>query len=286
MPVSCHLMPWKQDFDLALTETEALGYRTCEPALRFVRPYASDPDGFRKRLAGHGLSISALYEAYCFTDDAADEATAVACFTDVAKLVKMCGGNVIVIGPGMTRSRGLGPPTSTGLRRAARVMDEVARRCADLGVKACLHPHLWSEIENETEVVAVMDESEALLLCPDTAHLLGAGIDPVALVERYPDRIGHVHLKDLTVGGDLRADPDVNYFGGLPPFCELGKGSVDLRAFVRCLRRIDYQGWVTVELDMSDRPYESLAICRDYLVTQLELALDEAPSTISGEAIT
>jgi inosose dehydratase len=286
MPVSCHLMPWKQDFELALIETQALGYRACEPSLRFVRPYASDPEGFRQRLAGHGLSISALYEAYCFTDDAADEATAVACYTDVAKLVTMCGGDVVVIGPGMTRSRGLEPPTSTGLRRAARVMDEVARRCADLGVKACLHPHLWSEIQDETEVVAVMDEGEALLLCPDTAHLLGAGIDPVALVERYPDRIGHVHLKDLTVDGDLRADPDAVYLGGLRPFCELGEGSVDLKAFVRCLRRIDYQGWVTVELDISDTPYDSLAMCRDYLVTQLELTLDGPASIISGEAIT
>ncbi len=132
MPVSCHLMPWKQDFELALTETQALGYRACEPALRFVRPYASDPEGFRERLAGHGLSISALYEAYYFTDEPADEATAVACYSDVAKLVTMCGGDVVVIGPGMTRGGKLSRPHRQVCKNEqARVMDEVARRSAD-----------------------------------------------------------------------------------------------------------------------------------------------------------
>ena len=30
---------------------------------------------------------------------------------------------------------------------------------ADLGVKACLHPHLWGEVQDEQEILAVMDEA-------------------------------------------------------------------------------------------------------------------------------
>ena len=63
---------------------------------------------FKCASPGTVYSPPALYEAYYFTDDAADEdRSAVACYSDVAKLVTMCGGDVVVIGPGMTRSRGL-----------------------------------------------------------------------------------------------------------------------------------------------------------------------------------
>ena len=222
MPVSCHLMPWKQDFELALTETQALGYRACEPALRFVRPYASDPEGFRKRLAGHGLSISALYEAYCFTDDAADEATAVACYADVAKLVTMCGGDVVVIGPGMTRSRGLEPPTSTGLD--AGVGD--GRGGASLCGPRCQGLPASPPVERDRERDRGRGRHGRVRgssPLPRHGTPTRCGGRPRRPRRALPRPIGHVHLKDLTVGGDLRADPDVHYLGGLLPFCELGR---------------------------------------------------------------
>jgi inosose dehydratase len=267
-------MTWKSDFPRALQETQQLGFRACEPALRFVREYAGDAEKFRARLRTHSLAMSALYESYSFTERDASAEAAVKVYTQVAQLVRVCGGDVVVVGPGMTRSRGLSPPTAAGLRQAARIMTEVADRCADLGVKACLHPHLWSEIQDEREILAVMDEAgDALLLCPDTAHLGGAGVDPIGLVRRYSGRIGHVHLKDLTIGGDLEHNPDATATAGPLPFCELGKGSVNLKGFVECLRDIGYNGWATVELDYSDNPYQSLAICRDYLLSEVGLLL-------------
>ena len=45
------------------------------------------------------------------------------------------------------------------------------------------------------------------------------------------------------------------------------------------------QGWVTVDLDTSDAPRDFSTICRDYLVTRQELAVDGPATTISNHAI-
>ena len=88
--------------------------------------------------------------------------------------------------------------------------------------------------------------------CPDTAHLAAGGGDPAALIRRYPDRIRHVHLKDL------RSDP----FGWLP----LGQGVLDFADIMRAVRETGYDSWLIVELDDYDGdPREAAEISKTYL---------------------
>jgi inosose dehydratase len=279
MAVSCHLITWGSDFEDALRDVAGLGFHGCEPALRFVRPYASDPSAFADLLGRHGLALSALYETGAFTDGGLDPADAVDRYVAVAELVRSCGSDVVVIGPAMSRSSGT--PSRDGLARAAEVLNQVGKRCAELGVRACLHPHLWSEIQDRSEIDAVMEATDegAVWLCVDSGHQAGAGIDPAELVTAYGPRIGHVHIKDLTIGGEVGVRPKDAPPGALAPFCELGEGSLDLGAFIGALRQVAYEGWITIELDSSTRPpAEALRVCRDYLVGPLGLSLDEAHS--------
>ncbi len=51
-------------------------------------------------------------------------------------------------------------------------------------------------IEQRDEVLRVLDGS-AIPLCLDTGHLLIGGTDPVDLARQAPERITHVHLKDV-----------------------------------------------------------------------------------------
>ena len=51
-------------------------------------------------------------------------------------------------------------------------------------------------IENGEEVQQVLDGS-SISLCLDTGHLLIGGSDPAELAHQAPERIAHVHLKDV-----------------------------------------------------------------------------------------
>ena len=63
-------------------------------------------------------------------------------------------------------------------------------------------------------------------------HALYAGMDPVSLVERYAERIGHLHLKD--VDGTVLAGAVTGYWSAVARgvFCPVGKGLLGGRAVV------------------------------------------------------
>jgi inosose dehydratase len=137
-----------------------------------------------------------------------------------------------------------------------------------VGVLACVHPHLWTEIQDRNELDAIMDltNPDYVLFAPDTAHLSGAGMDVADVLRTYGSRVGYMHLKDLSP-----EDPDVEKFPilsgteALPDFCELGLGTVDFAPILDAVREIDYTGWLTVEIDQStSTPIQSLRQCRDW----------------------
>ena len=136
---------------------------------------------------------------------------------------------------------------ATLLRNAALVRDLAAER----GVTACLHPHVGTLVESEPEVRRFLDES-TVSICLDTGHLLVGGTDPVALAQDVPDRIAHVHLKDvdLQVLATVRSGQRT-YTEGVANgmYKVLGQGSIDLRAIVEALERGGYRGWYVPEHD-------------------------------------
>ncbi|MBS7629846.1 sugar phosphate isomerase/epimerase, partial [Candidatus Bathyarchaeota archaeon] len=63
---------------------------------------------------------------------------------------------------------------------------------------------------------------------------------PVEFIERFSDKIRHVHLSDNDGSGDLH----------LP----IGCGKIDWHETLRCLKRC-YDGTITLEIFSSDRNY-------------------------------
>ena len=86
----------------------------------------------------------------------------------------------------------------------------------------------------------------------DPSHFYWQFVDPVKLIDRFPDRIYHAHMKDaarLLDGesgilsshlswGDHRRGWD---------FRSVGRGEVDFQAIIRALNRIGYDGPLSVE---------------------------------------
>jgi len=138
-----------------------------------------------------------------------------------------------------------------GWRSLLANLDRLAARAAERGVRAVLHPHVGTMVENGYEVERVLDGS-SIALCLDTGHLLIGGTDPAELTRQVPDRIAHTHLKD--VNGQLAAkvrDGRLTYTEGVRQgmYRPLGTGDVDVAAIVGHLERNGYTGWYTLEQD-------------------------------------
>ncbi|HET7615668.1 MAG TPA: sugar phosphate isomerase/epimerase, partial [Bacillales bacterium] len=161
------------------------------------------------------------------------------------------------------------------LKTAAETMNEAAKSCAELGVKACLHPHIGTEIQYEHELDAIMEWTDPKFVhfCPDTAHLAKAGMDPAKVMKKYRDRIGYVHLKDISPEeADAKQFPILSGNEAMPIFCELGLGTLNFDPVMELLRETNYNGWVTVEIDQStSTPKQSLQVCKDFAEERLKL---------------
>lgn len=156
-------------------------------------------------------------------------------------------------------------------------LDAIARLAADHGVTAALHPHIGTMVEREHEVQRVLDGS-ATPLCLDTGHLLVGGTDPVALARRAPDRVAHVHLKDVdaVAARDVR-EGRTSYTDAVAAglYRPLGRGDVDIAALVRTLESHGYRGWyvmeqdtvLTTDPDPGEGPLRDVAAGLDFLRT-------------------
>lgn len=211
-----------------------------------------DPDALRELLARHGLRLVGGFLAVVLHDTARMEAT-VAEADRAAALLAAAGGEVLVLAaatgldgyderPALTDDQ-----WRTLVRTAATVRETAARH----GIRTTLHPHVGTHVEREPEVERFLADSE-LPLCLDTGHLLIGGTDPVALARNHPDRIGHVHLKD--VRAELAAEVRAGRLGyaqavrdGL--YVPLGDGDVDVASIVDFLTQVDYPGWYVLEQD-------------------------------------
>jgi inosose dehydratase len=138
-----------------------------------------------------------------------------------------------------------------GWKRLLSNLDRVARLATDKGVRAVLHPHVGTMIETGDEVQQVLDGS-SISLCLDTGHLLISGTDPAELARQAPERIAHLHLKDVdsTVAAKARSG-QLTYSEAVKQgmYRPLGQGDVDVPAIVGHVRAHGYSGWYILEQD-------------------------------------
>jgi inosose dehydratase len=130
-------------------------------------------------------------------------------------------------------------------------LDRLAELAAGRGVRAVLHPHVGTMIETGEEVHQVLDGSW-ISLCLDTGHLLIGGTDPADLARQAPERVAHVHFKDVDASLARRVqDGRLTYTQGVREgmYRPLGSGDVDVPAIVGSLHARGYDGWYVLEQD-------------------------------------
>jgi inosose dehydratase len=130
-------------------------------------------------------------------------------------------------------------------------LDRLSTLAAQRGVRAVLHPHVGTMVENGAEVRRVL-EGSSISLCLDTGHLLIGGTDPAELARQAPERIAHTHLKDVDAGMAARVQSGrLGYTEAVRRgmYRPLGTGDVDVPAIVVHLRAAGFDGWYVLEQD-------------------------------------
>jgi inosose dehydratase len=233
--------------DRAIADIAAAGYSGTEMFDGNLADYEESPAELNGLLNAAGVELVSVYAGgnFIYGDILEDELDRV---RRAAGLARTFGASTLVVGGGARRARGTADADYSAL---AAALDQVTRIAEDHGLTACYHPHLTTIVESPGELDRLMPITQ-IGFCPDTAHLAAGGGDPAELIRRYPDRIRHLHFKDLQL------DPLT--------FLPLGQGVIDFPEVLAAVTESGYDGWLIVELDSyPGDPLEAAKISKAYL---------------------
>lgn len=137
-----------------------------------------------------------------------------------------------------------------------RATDELGRILfEEYGVRLQFHPHADSHVETQLQTERFLDETDPahVRLCLDTGHLAYRRADCVALIRKYRERIGYVHIKQMDPQIVARAEAQDLPFGqavAMGASCEPPQGVPDIPSVVQALEELDAEIFVVVEQDL------------------------------------
>lgn len=128
------------------------------------------------------------------------------------------------------------------------VFGPVLEYAAPKGVKIALENWFATCIQNFEQWDRLLDRlpHDNLGFNYDPSHLLWMGIDYLGGVEAYADRIFHTHAKDTEIRDEVLRRTG-NQVKGWWRYCIPGQGRVRWGEFVARLRRIGYDGVLSIE---------------------------------------
>ena len=255
--------PAQTPADRFLSEVSGAGYEWIE-----IGPYGylpTDPNELRDQLEKHGLKVSAgtVFEHLHRPDSWEDVWKQVA---DVASLTAAVGGKHIVVIPDTWRDHKTGAPledralSDEGWALLTTGMDELGRRILqEYGLRVQFHSHADSHVGYQHEIERFVENTnpEYVNLCLDTGHVSYYRGDNVALIRKYPERIGYLHLKqaDPAVVERVEAEdlpfPEAVKLGAMvePPL-----GVPDMGSLLAAVEELDRDIFAIVEQDMYPCP--------------------------------
>jgi len=231
----------------AVRDIGAAGYTGTEMFDGNVAAYADRTDELRRLLDDNGVELVSVYTGanFVYPDLLDDELHRV---DRAAALAATFGAERLVVGGGARRAAGT---SDQDYERLASSLDRVTDIAESHGLSATYHPHLSTIVETPDELKRLLPNTR-IGFCPDTAHLAAGGGDPASLIRTYPDRLRHVHLKDVVLD--------------TLQFVPLGQGDLDFADILAAIEEAGYDSWLIVELDAYDGdPREAAEISRAYL---------------------
>ena len=141
-----------------------------------------------------------------------------------------------------------------------------------VGVKFGLEVHpteIAFDIASARRALDAVDHREAFGFNYDPSHFGYQGVDYVAFIDTFGDRIYHAHMKDVWWSG---RPTHVGVFGGHTDFGDarrfwdfrsIGRGKIDFEEVIRALNRVGYNGPLSIEWEDGgmDREHGAAEAC-------------------------
>jgi inosose dehydratase len=246
----CEVPGWghQPESEVVLTQMREVGISATEFGPDGFLPEA--PEDKAATLAAHGLGAVGQFVPVVLHDPSVDPVPTV----EIAMTALVAAKASTVVIAAATGAEGYDArPVLDDAQWATLLgnLDRIRDAAAGRGLTATLHPHVGTMVESGEETDRVLAGSR-VHLCLDTGHLLIGGGDPVAVAVNHPERVGHVHLKDvrLDLAREVQEGQDT-YTGAVARgmYVPLGQGDVDIAAIVTALEGSGYAGWYVLEQD-------------------------------------
>ncbi len=152
-------------------------------------------------------------------------------------------------------------------------LNKLGQLAADRGFKVCFHHHMGTGVQTIAETERLMDNTDKnhVFLCYDTGHFTFSGEDPLYILKKYPERIGHVHLKDVREEVLKKAtEGKWSFLKSVREgtFTVPGDGCVDFKSVFAELEKSCYEGWLLVEAEQDPakaNPFRYAKMARNYI---------------------
>ncbi len=210
-------------------------------------------DHVHQLLEKHGLRLPSLYHGGVYHEKNEAEKT----IEDTLKLARIAveiGCPAVNVNPAAIGRE----KTDEELKIQGEYLNRMGAALKELGMSFYIHNHTPEVINDARELRADCEytNTELVGLCLDTHWVLRGGVDPLALMQEYPNRITSLHLRNSQNGIWSES---------------FGEGDIDHLAMRRVLEDIGYDGWFIVELAYEQetkltRPLpENMRLSREYV---------------------
>ncbi|MFS4456130.1 sugar phosphate isomerase/epimerase family protein [Maribacter sp. 2304DJ31-5] len=272
-------------FEQVLNEIKETGYVGTELGDWGYMP--TTPNRLKEEINKRGLELLGAFVPVALAEDTAHEKGLTTALKTAELMFKAGYKNAFIVladdnGSVSERTQNAGriqPEmglTETQWATYAKGANAIAKTVKDtFGIRTVFHHHCAGYIETPEEIDKLMalTDPKLLGLCLDMGHYAFGGGNPMDALEKYADRIWHVHFKDYHPGkAEESRIANGDYFDAIKRgvFCKLGEGAVDFKAVVDYLNKINYNDWIVVEQDvlpgMGD-PKACAQFNRDYIKT-------------------
>ena len=269
-PSEIHLgyaaITWNGNDRQAIEDISDLGFHGIQLRSNVLKEFESSE--LKDLLQKHKLTLVALSSGGVRIDPAV-EADEVAKHTANAKFVHDMGGLYLQVTDQRPKDRAI---VSADYKRLGKVITEIGKRTADLGISLGYHNHMGTLSERPEELEQILSAADPryVKLELDVAHYLQGGGDPAKAINTYKDRLLFLHIKDVEQVGSGGEGKGYRWV-------ELGRGKVDVPAVFIALKKVNFRGWAVVELDSvpdkSRTPKESAVISKKYLEERIGLTV-------------
>ena len=205
--------------------------------IRHVEPFGgqfADADALKAVLDGNGLSApTAHIGAPAWRGE----------FDTIAAKLKTLGVQVAIM-PAVPPDERVGDRDHW--QAIGRELSGYAKRLKDHGLRFGWHNHAFEFArlpDGSLPLDWILADDPDLLLQMDIAWATRGGADPIALMDKYRDRIVSFHVKDLAPEGE-NADED--------GWADAGHGTMDWGSLVPAMRRTPAEVWVLEHDNPSD----------------------------------